>query len=127
MNKPETLILLDHVFDICGVDRWDGGNAKALSLAAYEHAKSFIRDLPDQFPMPDIAATEKGDVNMLWMGGEKHHLSIDIDDYSVIYYSLISKGQRIHNNVLFTGSIPEEITDALEQLYDNEIYVEEEI
>jgi hypothetical protein len=104
----------------CANERWDGYNAKAISVATCERVRAFLSDLPVWMPAPDVVPEADGEVAIEWYVAPNQTLSISIGEAGPLHYAgLFGNNEEQHGVAQFIGSVPERISQLISDLLNS--------
>ena len=108
---------LEDVYRNASVENWDGYGARAMSPAAYEHAKAFLEALPTTAPIPDVVPEPDGEVAFEWDRGPWCVFSVSVgSDGTLSYAGLYGRRTKAHGTELFVDAVPKAVMDGLARL-----------
>jgi len=88
----------------------------ATARAAYRYARSFLRVLPDVWPVPEVDLTVHGEVAFEWILGHKRRLVISFSRVGDLNFASIHPTGETHGREHFADAIPEEISRAFARI-----------
>ena len=113
-NKASLISKLWKLADECAHEDWDGEGGMALDDAAIGNTVSFIRALPADLPLPELAPEPDGAVSLDWMVAKTRMFSVSCGSSSRLAYSWLDGTDRGHAVAGFDGwSIPERILQGI--------------
>lgn len=94
---------------------WDGEGAKPIAETALETAVSFIRALPDNLPLPEIAAEPDGAISLDWAPSKHRVFTLSIGTTDRLAYAWLDGSDRGHGVARFDGDrIPPKLIEGIE-------------
>jgi hypothetical protein len=94
---------------------WDGEGAKPVAEAALDTAVSFIRALPDDLPLPEIAAEPDGAISLDWAPSKHRVFTVSIGMTDRLPYAWLDGGDRGHGVARFDGEhVSQKLIEGIE-------------
>lgn len=87
----------------CANDGWDGDGALGLNLDAVFYVQAFIRALPDDMPLPEVAPEPDGSVSLDWIRSKHRLFSLSIGASNKFAYAWMNGANRSHGVFSFDG------------------------
>jgi hypothetical protein len=109
----------DELYEVaqeCGVDGWDGYDAKPVSTATFLQAILFLKSLPLDVTAPSVGAEPDGDLTFEWYGSPSRTLSVSIGPDSVLHYAAVLGPRKAYGVEPFLGALPQVIVDLIRQI-----------
>ncbi len=101
----------------CGQPGWDGTDAEPVSTLAVMTAEAFLRALPDDCPMPELAADPDGALSLDWIGSKSRIFSLSIGPTNRLAYAWVDGADRGHAVARFDGQqIPPRVLDGVQSI-----------
>jgi len=98
----------------CSEPDWDGAGANALDVSAVLNAQNFIRALPADIPMPDLAPDPDGSISLDWIQSQHRLFSVSVGPGARIAYAWLDGGERGHAVAPFDGdTIPARVIEGI--------------
>jgi hypothetical protein len=98
----------------CAEQDWDGYGARPVDEDAVLNAEAFVRALPDEVPMPEIAVDPDGSVSLDWIESRHRMFTISIPAGNRIAYAWLDGAEKGHAVAVFDGlSIPVKVRDGI--------------
>jgi hypothetical protein len=95
---------------------WDGEEAYAVSLLAADQGEAFIRALPSDVPMPEVAPEPDGSISLDWIQSRNRLFSISIGLTDRLAFAWLDGTDRGHGVARFDRErIPSRILDAIRE------------
>jgi hypothetical protein len=96
--------------DECSVPDWDGCDSLPLSQVAVQRTTQLLRQLPEGFPLPEIAAEPDGSVSLDWMASRSRMVSVSIGESDRLAFAWLDgtdNGHAVakHDGVIFPNLI----------------------
>jgi hypothetical protein len=88
----------------CASDGWDGDGGVSISSEVIESAISFVRALPDGFPLPDVAPEPDGSISFDWIVARTHVLSVSVGTTNRLAFAWIDETDHGHGVARFDGN-----------------------
>lgn len=96
---------------------WDGEGAQPISPFAVDVAEELIRALPDEVPMPEIAAEPDGAISLDWIESRARAFSISVGVTGRLAYAWLDGADRGHGVARFDmRSIPRRVLDGIREI-----------
>lgn len=116
-RTADALAALGAVARDCAEPDWDGYGAAPIDPAAVALARQFLRVLPDELPMPEVAADPDGAVSLDWVQARYRSVSISINAGGRLSYAWLDGTDRGHGVARFDGrSVPPRIADEIRKI-----------
>jgi len=87
----------------CSADGWDGDDALGLHPSALRQTEAFIRALPNDMPLPEVAADPDGSVSLDWIRSKHRMFSMSIGASNRFAYAWLNGASRGHAVFSFDG------------------------
>jgi len=121
-RKNEVISQLLALANECSTDGWDGGEAMALNRDAVRNVEAFIRAIPDDFPLPDVAPEPDGSVSLDWIRSRHRMFSMSVGSSNKIAYARMNGASRDHGVFSFDYvSIPQGVLVNIMEVMGNGI------
>lgn len=95
---------------------WDGYGALPVNPDSYNFAKSFIKALPTEAPLPELSADPDGEVSLDWQFGRRRALSVSVGATGRCTYAWMLGQRSTRGTDWIEDEIPASIAFALCQL-----------
>ncbi|MGH9420827.1 MAG: hypothetical protein ACRD3J_12695 [Thermoanaerobaculia bacterium] len=82
---------------------WDGEGGEPVSMLAVQHAEAFVRALPSNVPMPEVAAEPDGSISLDWIQSRTRLLSISIGISNRLAFAWLGGTDQGHAVARFDG------------------------
>jgi hypothetical protein len=103
---------------------WDGADANPVDQIAVGRTTSFIRMIPDYFPLPEFSPDPDGAISLDWVSSRGRFLSISIGSEDRLAFAWLDGAERGHGTALFVGKqIPRRVVYELEQIAEEDAAV----
>lgn len=102
--KANRLSYLWNLAEECSEDDWDGYGALAIHPLAVKAAESFIRALPDTFPLPEFAPEPDGSISLDWIQSKHRLFSVSAGATSRLAYAWLDGSDKGHGVARFDGT-----------------------
>lgn len=113
-EKDRILSMICEIEKECGVADWDGYGALHVSAFSALKAQEFIRHLPAQMPMPEVAPEPDGSLSLDWTTSKSRRFSVSIGNSDRLAYAWIDGSDRGHAVARFDSeTIPLRILDGI--------------
>lgn len=100
----------------CSKDNWDADGALAIDEMTIWNAEDFIRALPDNFPLPEVAPEPDGAISLDWIESQYRMFSLSIGTGSRLAYAWLDGTDTGHGVAHFDGvGIPQRILTEIGQ------------
>ena len=94
---------------------WDGESAKPVAEVALDAAVSFIRALPGNLPLPEIAAEPDGAISLDWAPSKHRVFTVSIGMTDRLPYAWLDGSDRGHGVARFDSEhIPQKLIEGIE-------------
>ena len=111
---------LDRLREEAQCPGWDGGNAEPISELASARAEAFLREFPDDLPLPDLGVDPDGAVALDWIASRYRRLSLSLGDGPRCACAWIDGASCGHAIEFYEGrGIPRRLVENLRALYDD--------
>lgn len=101
----------------CAVPDWDGNGAYALDDAAIQNAEAFVRALPEDMPMPELAPEPDGSISLDWIASRHRVFSVSVGPNNRLAYAWLDGADKGHAVAVFDGStIPARVRSGIESI-----------
>lgn len=105
----------------CSKEGWDGYQATAIDPLAVLMAEGFIRALPDQFALPEIAPEPDGAVSMDWIDSPHRVFSVSVSASNRLAYAWVDGTDKGHGVARFyAGKIPSRMIESIREIMNHE-------
>ncbi|HXI13803.1 MAG TPA: hypothetical protein VNM92_14340 [Thermoanaerobaculia bacterium] len=115
-------IVISEIHDLaadCIDPAWDGEEATAIYPIVVERAINFIRALPNDVRLPQVAADPDGALSLDWISSRTRVFSVSVGSTNRLAYAWIDGTDRGHAVARFDGTaIPGLIMDGIRQVED---------
>jgi hypothetical protein len=119
-RKEDALSELASVAEECERDDWDEEGAMGLHPDAVLAAQRFIRALPDDFPLPEIAPEPDGYISLDWIKSKSRMFSVSIGANSLLPFAWRNGVDKGHAVAYFDGrTIPLTLLGDLKGVLDH--------
>lgn len=116
-HKAAAISSLRALANECGQPGWDGDGACALNPIAVLHAENFIRAMPNDIPLPDLAAEPDGSISMDWLQARNRLFSISIGATDRLAFAWLDGSDKGHGVARFDGHIlPSRVREGIESI-----------
>lgn len=118
----QALSNLKLIFQNCSEENWDGYGASVLKKKAFEDAVKFMKQLPQEFPLPEMVPQPDGDIAMEWELETDHWFIASFPgDGRIDYAGAFGIEARSKGVEKFFETIPDEILKKLYRLFSMEV------
>ncbi len=98
----------------CAEGNWDGNGARGIDPAAVVKAEVLVRNLPDEFPLPECAPEPDGAVSLDWIHSRYRLLSLSVGSSNRLAFAWLDGTDKGHGVVQFDGaSLPPRILNEI--------------
>ena len=104
---------LAKTFNECGVDGWDGGDARAITKEVFWNAKTFLESFPWGSESPEIGAEPDGAISLEWYRSPSRVVSISINPGGGVYYAAIIGAKRRHGMDPVSFFVSDDLLDLI--------------
>jgi hypothetical protein len=95
-------------------DDWDAYGSLGVDPLAVWNAEEFIRALPDDFPMPEVAAEPDGSISLDWIQSRNRVFSVSVGTTNRLAFAWLDGTERGHSVVNFDGSnLPQHLVSQI--------------
>ena len=112
--------VIDRIHELaaeCHGDGWDGEDGLGLSGGVLERAISFIRALPTDAPLPDVAPEPDGSISFDWIAARTRVFSVSVGATNRLAYAWIDGTDRGHAVARFdSDAVPARVLDGIREL-----------
>ncbi len=120
-RKSATISLLKKLADECAASNWDGNESNAINETAVQTAEAFIRAMPDDMPMPELAPDPDGSILLDWIVSRQRMFSVSVGQNNRLAYAWLDGAAQGHAVDPFDGDgIPTRIRDCIETIIDHD-------
>ena len=103
----------------CAENGWDGNDGAPISAIAAQRATAFIRVLPAQFPLPEMAPEPDGAISLDWIRSRDRVFSLSIGAGRRLPYAWIDRTDSGHAVAFFDGTtVPPRMLEAIRRIMD---------
>jgi len=96
---------------------WDGEEARPISAAAGRMAAAFVRALPEDVPMPELAPEPDGSISLDWIQSRTRLFSISAGKRDRLAYAWLDGTDSGHGVARFDEErIPPLVLDAIREI-----------
>jgi hypothetical protein len=93
---------------------WDGEGARPISEVTLEMAVLFIRTLPDDVPLPEIAAEPDGAISLDWAASRHQVFTLSIGSSDRLAYAWLDGSDSGYGVARFDGErIPQKVLEGI--------------
>ena len=101
----------------CAVPDWDGNGAEPLDPVAGANAEEFLRALPGELPLPELAAEPDGSVSLDWIQSRTRVFSVTVGASRRLAYAWLDGSDRGHAVSRFDGNgIPLRVLQGIREI-----------
>ena len=112
--KSAAISRLIAVANECDQHNWDGNGAEAINLYALLNAESFLRALPENFPIPEFAVEPDGSVSLDWIKSRNCLFSLSIGSNNRLAFAWLDGADKGHAVARFDGrQVPNRILEGI--------------
>jgi hypothetical protein len=99
---------------------WDGDDGVPIDQSALSLAKCFIRAMPDDIPVPEIAPEPDGKISLDWSRSRSRQFSLTIGHGNRLAFAWVDGADKGHAVAQFDGvDIPSLVLDQIRRLVGN--------
>lgn len=103
----------------CSESNWNGDGARPLSFLALDEAAALIRALPQDVPLPELAADPDGAVSLDWIQSRNRLFSVSAAGPR-LSYAWLDGSDRGHGVARFDGeTVPARILEGIRAVVGN--------
>lgn len=96
---------------------WDGEDSLAIAEDVVARAVSFIRALPDDAPLPEVAPETDGALSFDWLAARTRMFSVSVGGTNRLAYAWIDGTDRGHAVARFDGdAVPARVLGGIREL-----------
>lgn len=115
--KASALSDLRKMADQHANDDWDGEGAIGIDAFTLWNSESFIRALPNDCPLPEIAPEPDGSISLDWIRSRHRMFSLSVGSSNRLAYAWLDGSDKGHGVALFNGvSVPSRILSDLQPI-----------
>lgn len=104
----------------CAEPDWNGEGAKAVDEAVAEVAADFIRALPNDVPLPEVAPDPDGSISLDWIRSRNRMFSLSVGASSRLAYAWLDGTDRGHAVARFDREkIPALVLDGINEVMNH--------
>jgi hypothetical protein len=119
-RKATAISKLNGIADACAESNWDGNEANAINETAVQTAEAFIRAMPDEMPMPELAPDPDGSIELDWIASRQRMFTVSVGQSNRLAYAWLDGAAQGHAVDSFDGdAIPTRIRDCIETIIDH--------
>jgi hypothetical protein len=101
----------------CAADGWDGADAVAIDPIAVRSVNRFVRVLPDELPLPELAPDPDGSISLDWIGARNRLFSLSIGANDRLAFAWLDGTDKGHGVARFDGqTVPPLVLDGVESI-----------
>jgi hypothetical protein len=112
--------IIDRIHELaaeCEADGWDGDDGVAIAQDLVDRAVSFIRALPDDAPLPEVAPEPDGSISFDWIAARTRMFSVSVGATNRLAYAWIDGTDRGHAVARFDGDmVPARVLGGIREL-----------
>ena len=113
-GKEQVISMICEIEAECGVSDWDGYGASPVSYLSALKAKEFVRCLPANLPMPEVAPEPDGSLSLDWMTSKSRRFSVSVGNTDRLAYAWIDGSDQGHAVARFdVETIPSRILEGI--------------
>lgn len=109
--------VIDRIHELaleCAAANWDGEDGAALSSHVVARAVSFVRVMPYDLPLPDVAPEPDGSISFDWIVTRRRMFSVSVGVTNRLSFAWIDGTDRGHGVARFDGdTIPSRVLDGI--------------
>ncbi len=103
--------------DECAEADWDGEEGEPISERSAELTAAFIRAMPDDVPLPELAPEPDGSLSLDWIQSRSRLFSLSIGPTSRLAYAWLDGTDREHGVARFDGEkVPSRILEGIKRI-----------
>ncbi len=115
--KASAIAQLRTLANECSEPDWDGNGAEPLDPVALANAEEFLRALPGDLPLPELAADPDGSVSLDWIQSRTRVFSVSVGASRRLAYAWLDGSDRGHAVSRFDGSgIPLRVLQGIREI-----------
>lgn len=112
--------VIDRIYELaaeCEADGWDGEEGVAVTQEVVDRAISFIRALPDDAPLPEVAPEPDGSISFDWIAARTRMFSVSVGATNRLAYAWIDGTDCGHAVARFDGDmVPSRVLGGIREL-----------
>jgi len=113
-DKVATISHLRSIASECPDAGWNGTDSFGIDPMAVQMAETFVRALPDGFPLPELAPESDGSIALDWIQSRNRMFSLSIGANNRLAYAWIDGTDKGHGVASFDGkSIPQRVLEGI--------------
>jgi hypothetical protein len=117
--------VIERIYEVageCEQDGWDGEEGFGVPRSVIERSNSFIRALPAELPLPEVAPEPDGSLSFDWIAGRARVFSVSIGVSDRLVYAWIDGTDRGHAVARFDGdTVPVRLLDGIRELMNERV------
>ena len=118
-EKAATISRLIALAHECNEPAWDGIDASPVNPIAVMTAEAFLRVIPDNLPMPELAPEPDGAISLDWIQSNTRLFSLSIGSNNRMAYAWLDGSDKGHAVARFDGQhVPPRILDSIRSIVD---------
>jgi hypothetical protein len=100
--------------DECAEAGWDGDEAAPIDPIAVLTAVEFIRAMPDDLPLPEVAPEPDGSISLDWIQSRNRLFSLSVGSTNRLAYAWLDGSDKGHGVARFDGErIPSRVIEGI--------------
>ena len=120
-EKSLAISKLRAMADDCVEHNWDGNNALAVDPLAIQMAEQFLRVLPNDISIPELAIEPSGTISLDWIKSKTSIFSLSVGANSRLAYAWLDGDDKGHAVARFDGHrIPPRILEGIKGIIGHE-------
>jgi hypothetical protein len=119
-DKVAAISNLRRLASECSEEGWDGSGSAGISPCAVQTTETFLRVLPDGYPLPECASEPDGSISLDWIQSRTRFFSLSIGASNRFAYAWIDGTDKGHGVASFDGTrIPQRILEGINAITSN--------
>lgn len=116
-RKSQALAKLMVIANDCVLADWDGNEANPVNEVAVKNAEAFVRALPDDMPMPELAPEPDGSISLDWITSRYRQFSLSVGSDNRLACAWLDGADKGHAVACFDGvTIPGIVKSGLQSV-----------
>ena len=98
----------------CAAPNWDGYSARPIDALVIWRATTFVRSLPRDLPVPDVAPAPDGSITFEWLVGQHRRFIVSVAKSDRMAYAWLDGTDSGHGVARFAGGLlPRLVVEAM--------------
>ena len=115
-QKHVAVQALSEAYSAARVDNWDSLGSAGVEQSTFEYALTFLRMLPTNIPLPEVAIDPDGEIAFEWDYSRNEILSVSIGRDGTLTFASLFGGRKSHGVEQLSDRIPPTVALSLEDV-----------